>query len=84
MVTQTTRPAAAAAPTCRRCHGRSWICLDAGADQFPYEVACPVCADQDQEDDDAADDGREHDDIAESCPDDSSRFAFVAAHYHAA
>jgi len=78
-----TTPIAAAAPTCRRCRDRGWVYLDAGADQFPYEVDCPVCADQD-DDPDPDDDCRWGDDIAASCPDDSSRFAMVAGRYHAA
>jgi len=77
--------AAAAAATCRRCHGRSWVCLDAGADLFPFEVSCPACTDPGDDDDpDGGDDCRWGDDVAEGCPDDGSRFGLVARHYPAA
>jgi len=77
--------APAAAPTCRRCFGRSWVYLEAGPDEFPYQTACPACADGGDDDDPGdGDDCRIGDDLAESSPDDSGRFAFVAAHYPAA
>ena len=83
MVTPSTRRAAA--PTCRRCRDRGWVYLDAGADLFPYEVDCPACADPgDNDDPDGADDCRWADDVAESAPDDSSRWALVARHFPAA
>jgi len=81
-----TAPAVAA---CRRCHGRGRHFLEAGADQWPLEVscaACAVCADLDAGDgaaDDDGDDCRWSDDVGEGCPDDSARFAAVAAHYPA-
>ena len=77
-----TAPAAAAA-TCTRCYGRSWVYLEAGPDEFPYQTACPACADL-GDDEDGGDDCRAGDDIAASAPDDASRYAFVAAHYPAA
>ena len=80
MVTQS--PAAAAA-TCTRCFGRSWVYLEAGPDEFPYQASCPVCGDQDEDGADD-DDCRAGDDLAASAPDDASRFAFVAARYRAA
>lgn len=67
-------------PPCPRCRGRGWHYLEAGADCWPFEVDCVACADDDPDDDDC----RAGDDIAEGCPDDASRFAAVAAHYHAA
>jgi len=75
---------AAADPTCRRCSGRGWHYLEGGADEWPLEVDCAVCADLD--DDDAPDDdgGMWNDDVAESAPDDASRWAAVSAIYHAA
>jgi len=75
MATPSTR--AAAAPTCPRCHGRRWVYRDAGRDQWPLEVDCPECSDPDPDDD-----CRWGDDLAESSPDDSSRFAAVASRYH--
>jgi len=83
-----TRPAVATTTTtttCRRCHGRHWIYLEGGYGHFPYEVTCPVCGDPDDDDDpDGGDDCRWNDDVAESAPDDSSRFAMVAARYRVA
>jgi len=84
MVTHSTRPAAAAAPTCRRCRDRHWVYLEGGPGQFPFQVDCPECSDPG--DDDAPDDdaGMWNDDIAASSPDDASRWAAVAFHYPAA
>lgn len=87
MATSRTAPAAVAAPTCRRCHGRGWHYLEGGADQWPLEVACDACANDDPDAGDGDgddDDCRWGDDVAEGCPDDSSRFALVARHDHAA
>jgi len=64
MATPLARPAAAA-PTRPRCRGRGWHYLEAGADQFPYEVDCGRCADQGDDDPDD-DGGRWNDDIADA------------------
>jgi len=83
MATPTTRPAAADA-TCHRCRGRGWHYAEAGPDQWPFEIPCADCADRGDDDAPDDDDCREHDDIGEASPDDSSRFAFVAARFPAA
>ena len=70
------------APICRTCRGRGWHYLEAGLDCWPFEVDCRTCAPQGDDDDD--DGGRWNDDLGESAPDDSSRFAMIAARYHAA
>ncbi len=75
--------AAAADPSCSRCYGRRWVYLEGGPGQFPFQVDCPSCADQGDDDAPDDDDCRWADDLAESAPDDSSRWAAVA-HYHAA
>jgi len=78
-----TTPYDTAVPACARCHNRGFIYAEAGPDQWPFEIPCVACAPQD--DDDAPDDDIAwNDDLGESCPDDSSRFAAVAARYHAA
>jgi len=76
----TTNVVAAVAPPCARCRGRGFTYAEAGPDQWPYEIPCAACAPQDDDDPDDGG-GRWNDDIAESCPDDSSRFAAVAARY---
>ena len=72
----------AVAPACARCRGRGWHYAEAGPDCWPYEIPCVACAPGDDDDPDGG--GQWNDDLAESCPDDSSRFAAVAAHYRAA
>ena len=71
-------------PACARCRGRGFTYAEAGPDQWPFEIQCGACGPQGDDDPDDDDDCRWGDDIAASCPDDSSRFALVAARYHAA
>ena len=82
MNTSTTPSAAVADPTCSRCRDRGWTYMDAGWGHFPHEVDCPDCADQGDDEDDEDDAARWNDDVAESCPDDSSRFAAIASRFH--
>jgi len=71
---------AAATVPCRACGGRGFdpACTGHATAAGVVTCECPVCADQDD------DDVRWGDDIAESCPDDTSRFGAVAVNYHAA
>ena len=69
----------AVAPPCARCHNRGFTYAEAGPDEWPFEIPCAECSAQD---DDGGDDAaRWNDDLAESAPDDSSRFSLVAARY---
>jgi len=79
----TTNVVVVVAPPCTRCRGRGWHYLEADPDSWPLEVACVACAPQGDDDPDD-DGGRWNDDIAESAPDDTYRFAMLAARYHAA
>jgi len=67
-------PAVDTAPTCRTCHGRGFDPDCAGHPTADGVVTCEC---------EECDGGQWNDDLAESAPDDSSRFAMVAARYPA-
>jgi len=83
MTTPTAAAATAAAdPTpCAECHGTGF---DPDCSGHPTAAGRVWCECPDCDDPDGGDDCRVGDDVAESAPDDATRFALVARHFPAA